>query len=132
MSFGMGMDPGFFRHRRLWPQHKKKSTVRTRFLIVTSPCVIISLMACAVPKSHIKKRSGPQNVWCKRNLVDLVLSSLFVRPMVNCYPCKQAKVMRSVSFFTMSGLNFLSCKLALNRSDTTCAVLPAQLNFEEI
>ena len=55
---------------------------------------------------------------CKRNLVNFVLSPLFVRPMVNCYPCKQAKVMRSVSFFTcvrifflqVSGPNFLSCK----------------------
>ena len=55
--------------------------------------------------SH-KKRSGPQNVWCKRNLVNLVLSPLSVRPIVSCYLCKQTKVMRSVSFFQVSGPNF--------------------------
>lgn len=57
--------------------NRKKNRVRTSFLMLTSACVIISLIACPIP-SHIKTRSGPQNVLCKHDLPNSVLNSLFV------------------------------------------------------
>ena len=60
----------------------KHTPVRTSFTILTLACVTISLIACAVPYSPSKNRSGPQNVLCKRNLPNLVFSPSFVRPVV--------------------------------------------------
>ena len=53
---GDGYGPVFFlvlgpQNRRLWPQNQKKIPVRTRFLILASVCVTISLMTCAVKKN---------------------------------------------------------------------------------
>ena len=69
----------FFFWGEVWGHRskQKKNRVRTSFLMLTSACVIISLIACPIPQSHIKIRSGPQNVLCKHDLPNSVLNSLF-------------------------------------------------------
>lgn len=58
--------------------NRKKNRVRTSFLMLTSACARISLIAFPIPQSHIKIRSGPQNVLCKHDLPNSVFNSLFV------------------------------------------------------
>ena len=60
MSFGVGTDPCFFRFffgSAMTPK-TKKTGVRTSFLILTSACVIISLMARAVPLARGITQNG--------------------------------------------------------------------------
>lgn len=66
---------------RVWGYRpkQKKNRVLTSFLMLTSACVTISLIACALPWSHIKIMSGPQNVPCKHDLSNSVLNPLLVR-----------------------------------------------------
>ena len=98
----------FFLSFLVWGQTNQKHTpVRTSFKILTSACVIISLIACAAPSSPRKNSSGPQNVLCKRNLPNLVLSLPLVRPVVNYYcPWKRLKLCDPYHFFHGSGLKF--------------------------
>ena len=42
-----------------------KSLIRTSLFILTSACVIVSLIACVVPLSHVRSRSGSQK--CRVN-----------------------------------------------------------------